>query len=92
MHLVAGAHVEGGLREGGMKRSGGIEFGVHLQSLGKVVAHHEAGQPAVRSQVDEVISGLGIEINGPNFFRNSRGISKLAPGGVIPVARRDWDC
>jgi hypothetical protein len=67
MDSVTSSKVDRGLVLGRMECALRIEFHVHLQFWGEIVADDEAGEPAVRSFVDKLITDLVIHIDGAKF-------------------------
>ena len=68
MNFVATSKVDGGLVFGRMEGSLRINFHVAFEFWSEIVAHHEPGEPAVRSFVGKLISDFVVHIDPADFF------------------------
>ena len=67
MDLVAGAEADRGLVCRGMKSALVVELHVPFELGSEIVADYQAGDPAVRSLVDELITDFVIHVDGAEF-------------------------
>ena len=86
MDLVASTQIDRRLAVEGMEGALGIELHVHFEFRGEIVAEDKAGDPAVRSFVDKLITDFVIHIDGANFLREFEGQEKgVACGSDAPA-------
>src|ERR1017187_10191740 len=88
MYSIARAHIDRRLRIPGTPGAGRIELRVEFQFLVDVVPYDQASQPAVWSQVHELITAFQIHIDGTELLREFDGKEEACTGwSDLPLDR-----
>ena len=97
MDFVASAKVNRGLVLGRMESALRIKFHVNFKFWSEVVADDEAGEPAVRSLVDKLITDFVIHMDGAKLLGEFKGQQECFARGRDPtrtaslgLLRKSW--